>query len=198
MTVSGFLPVPSNRSDNTFSRTRAFEQEHSVGMQYWKVDSDYVPAMGMEIVAGRNFDPARPTDSSCILINEAAVKLWGFTDPINQKVYTLNAPPTGEVKPEHFIELTIVGVVKDFHYSSLRDNIGALCMQLGKSRGLAAVRLKGAQEVAEAVPHGIRAAPAVATGNLDAEDAQGDRRDDPAPGLDGVAPTAGGLSSVHE
>lgn len=145
MTVSGFLPVPSNRSDNTFSRTRAFEQEHSVGMQYWKVDSDYVPAMGMEIVAGRNFDPARPTDSSCILINEAAVKLWGFTDPINQKVYTLNAPPTGEVKPEHFIELTIVGVVKDFHYSSLRDNIGALCMQLGKSRGLAAVRLKGAQ-----------------------------------------------------
>ena len=117
-------------------------------MQNWSVDSEYIPTLGMEIVAGRNFDPTRPADSSCIVINETAARLWGFPDPIDQKVYTLDRPPTGEMKPEYFKELTIIGVVKDFHYSSLRDNIGALCMQLDKSRGLAAFRFKGSDAAA--------------------------------------------------
>lgn len=148
VTVSGYLPVPSNRSDDTFSKSRSFDKDNAVSMQYWRVDSEYVPTMGMEIVAGRNFDPARPADSSCILINETAARLWGYPNPIDQKVYTLNAPPTANMKPEDFSELTVIGVVKDFHYSSLRDDIGALCLQLGKSRGLAAFRFKGSDAAA--------------------------------------------------
>ncbi len=143
-TVSGYLPIPSNRSDQTFSKTRGMDKDHSVNMQRWRVDNDYLATLGMEIVQGRSFDPARVTDSSAVILNETAAKLFGYADPIGQKIYTLDRNFQEAPRPEDFVELTVVGVVKDFHFSSLRDNIGALSFQLGKSRGLAAFRYKGA------------------------------------------------------
>ncbi|MBV6442826.1 MAG: ABC transporter permease [Haliscomenobacteraceae bacterium CHB4] len=142
-TVSGYLPVPSNRTDQTFSKNRSFDKDAAVSMQWWRVDSDYLRTMGMEIIQGRTFDPARVTDSTGIIINEAAARLFGFDDPVGQKVYSLNRHLQGTPRPEDFIELTVIGVVKDFHWASLRDNIGALCFQLGTSRGFASFRYKG-------------------------------------------------------
>ncbi|MCY7329214.1 MAG: ABC transporter permease, partial [Saprospiraceae bacterium] len=128
-TVSSFLPVSSNRSDQTFSSKRAFEKESSVGMQHWRVDHDYLQTLGMEMAGGRNFDPTRPTDSSAVILNETAAKLFGFTEPFGQKIYVPVEQISGPPKPEDFIELTVIGVVQDFHWASLRDNIGPLCFQ---------------------------------------------------------------------
>jgi putative ABC transport system permease protein len=144
-TVSGFLPVPSSRNDQTFSKTQAIDKDNSVSMQRWRVDNDYTATLGLEIVQGRNFDPARVTDSTGIIINETAARQMGFADPIGQKMYVPNRNFEGTPKPEDFSELTIIGVVKDFHWSSLRDNIGALCLQLGRSTGLISFRYKGAE-----------------------------------------------------
>jgi len=143
-TVSGFLPVPSNRSDQIFSKNRSFDKDNAVSMQRWRVNSDYLRTLGMKIAQGRDFDPARLTDSTGIIINQTAAKLMGFADPIGQKMYVPDRNFQGTPKPEDFVELTIIGVVEDFHWSSLRNNIGALCMQLGSSKGLAAFRYKGA------------------------------------------------------
>lgn len=143
-TVSGYLPVPSNRSDYGFSKVRALDKDHTVSMQRWFVDDDYMGTLGMELVNGRNFDPARVTDSMAVIINETAARLWGFEDPVGQKIYTPSRNFQGAPRPEDFEELTIVGVVKDFHWASMRDNIGALCFQMGNSRGLASFRYKGA------------------------------------------------------
>ncbi|HRI60781.1 MAG TPA: ABC transporter permease [Saprospiraceae bacterium] len=142
-TVSGYLPIPSNRSDNGFSKVRALDKDNTVSMQRWEVDNDYLATLGMEIVQGRSFDPARITDSTAVIVNETAARLWGFDDPIGQKIYAPAHDIQSAPRPEDFQEFTIIGVVKDFHWSSLRDNIGALCFQLGKSRGLAAFRYKG-------------------------------------------------------
>jgi putative ABC transport system permease protein len=144
-TVSGFLPVPSNRNDQGFSKTRSFDKDNTVSMQRWRVNSDYLRTLGMKIAQGRDFDPARVTDSMGIIVNQTAAKLMGFADPIGQKMYVPDGDFQGAPKPEDFTELTIIGVVEDFHWSSLRDNIGPLCMQLGRSRGLAAFRYKGAE-----------------------------------------------------
>ncbi len=144
-TVSGFLPVPSNRSDQTFSTKRAFEKETSVGMQHWRVDNDYLGTLGIEMAQGRNFDPTRPTDSSAVILNETAAKLFGFTEAAGQKIYVLGKQLSGPPQPEDFLELTVIGVVRDFHWASLRDNIGPLCFQLGKSQGLAIFRYQGAE-----------------------------------------------------
>jgi len=142
-TVSSFLPVASSRSDQTFSKGPTIGKEDVVSMQRWRVDSDYLATLGMEIVQGRDFDPARVTDSMGIILNETAARQFGFDDPIGQKIYVPDRNFQGAPKPEDFVELTIIGVVRDFHWSSLRDNIGALCFQLDKSRGLAAFRYKG-------------------------------------------------------
>jgi putative ABC transport system permease protein len=142
-TVSGFLPIPSNRSDQGYMKKRSIEVGEVVQMQRWRVDSDYFRTLGIELSQGRFFDPARTTDSAGVIINEAAAKLFGFDDPIGKKIYSLDATPQGTPKPEDYEEMEIVGVVKDFHWASLRDNIGALCFRLGRSRGLASFRYKG-------------------------------------------------------
>ncbi len=148
VSVSGFLPVFSNRSNYIFSKMRSMNKDASVSMQRWMVDSDYLATFGMEIAAGRNFDPTRISDSTGILINQSAAKLLGFADPIGQKVFTPKPGLQGAAGAADFEEYTILGVVEDFHFESLHANVGALCMQLGSSDNAIAVRYKGKETAA--------------------------------------------------
>ena len=143
-TVSGYLPTPSSRSNSTYTSTKELRQDNAVNMGEWRVDHDYLKTLGMEMVAGRFFDKARPADSSAIVLNETAAKLFGYDEPIGKKVYTLDGNPEGKPNLEDFIEYTIIGVVKDFHWASLRENIGALGLYLGRSQGLISFRYNAA------------------------------------------------------
>jgi putative ABC transport system permease protein len=143
-TVSGYLPVPSSRNDQLFSKNRSMDKDNMVNMQRWQVDDDYVRTLGMEIVRGRYFDPARVADSLAVILNETAVGLFGFDDPIGKKIYAFSPDQQELPRPEDFNEFEIIGVVKDFHWASLRDNIGALSLHLGHSTGLASFRYQGA------------------------------------------------------
>ena len=146
-TISGYLPVPSNRSDNTYSKIREFRDDQSVNMQSWEVDKQYLQTLGLELKTGRFLDPeAHPSDSTGIVLNERAAELFGYAqDPIGQKVYGVAGRIDGQPKPEDFIEYTVIGVVKNFHFSSLRDNIGALSLRLGNSTGSMAIRYKASE-----------------------------------------------------
>ncbi|AEV99665.1 cell division protein FtsX [Niastella koreensis] len=87
-----------------------------------RVDDHYVPTLGMQIVKGRNFDLAQfPTDSTAIILNEAAVVTLGVKDPLNLILYNHD---------EYYNLLTyhVVGVVKDFNYNSMHDRIHPLLM----------------------------------------------------------------------
>lgn len=145
--ISGYLPVPSNRSDNTYSKIREFREDQSVNMQNWQVDQDYLKTLGMELKTGRFLDPEKyPSDSTAMVLNERAAELFGYADqPIGKKVYGVRGRIEGQPKPDDFIEYTVVGVVKNFHFSSLRDNIGALSFELGDSRGAMAVRFRATE-----------------------------------------------------
>ncbi len=80
------------------------------------IDQTYVPTLGMEIIAGRNFSRDF-NDSLNILVNETAMQLLGYDDPIGRKV--INPSP----QPNQPAEFTIVGVVKDYHQQSLHTDI---------------------------------------------------------------------------
>ncbi|MGD8427218.1 MAG: ABC transporter permease [Balneolaceae bacterium] len=141
VTVTSYLPVPSARSDTPFYTGAKMTNDNSVSMQYWAVDYDYISTMKMEMAEGRNFRRDMPTDSSAIIINQKAAGLFGFKNPIGKEIRTLNG-----LNPEDgYTAYHIIGVVKDFNYESLRKNVGALCMHLGRSRGLVAVRFDAAQ-----------------------------------------------------
>jgi putative ABC transport system permease protein len=124
----GYLPVSdSSRSDTTFSTETVMTETNGFNMQFWKVDYNYIPTMGMEMIDGRNFSRSFGSDSLGMFLNEAAVKSTGFENPIGKKVYTSFGPN------EPAIPYTIIGVVKNFNYESLRQNVGPLSFVLGNN-----------------------------------------------------------------
>ncbi|HSU27802.1 MAG TPA: ABC transporter permease [Chitinophagaceae bacterium] len=137
-TISPYLPVTnSSRSDNTFSKEAVLDSKSGLDMQNWTVDYDYIPTMGMQMKNGRNFSPDYGGDSAAVIINEEAEKFFEFKDPIGQTIYTMN--PNPQIGPS---PLKIIGVVKNFHFESLKKNIGPLCFQLSKSPGLASFKIR--------------------------------------------------------
>jgi putative ABC transport system permease protein len=135
-TISGFLPVPSSRTDNPFFPEGEIDNKKAVSMQNWSVDYDYIKTLGMEISKGRNFSKDFGTDSSAVILNETAARLFGYQDPIGKKISKLL-----DVKSTATQNYTVIGVVKNFHFSSLRENIGALCLTLGRSTENVSFRL---------------------------------------------------------
>ncbi|TAF93802.1 MAG: ABC transporter permease [Runella slithyformis] len=128
--LSQYLPVAnSSRSDNTLSKDAVMTQTNGLNMQSWKIDYDYISTLGMEIAKGRNFSKAFGSDSSAVIINETTAKMLGYDDPVGKNLYNHNGNPDGTSEA-----LTIVGVVKNFHFESLRENIRPLCFRLQKSR----------------------------------------------------------------
>lgn len=135
---SDYLPVSnSSRNDQTFSKEAVIDSKSGLNMQYWKVDDQYIPTMGMNIVKGRNFSSQHLTDSNAVIINETTAKILGYEDPIGKPIYTIDDISTGRM-----IAFSIIGVVQNFNFESLKESIGPLCMQLGKSTGLASFKVK--------------------------------------------------------
>ncbi len=147
-TVSGYLPVSSNRSDTNFWPEGQNAGDHSVSMQIWTADYGYIETMGMEIVAGRNFSESLGADSSGIILNERAAKMFGFDDPLGKRINTWTYTSGVGIDRNRTIPYTVVGVVKDFHFASLKENIGALGLRLGRSRGLISFRFKANETAA--------------------------------------------------
>jgi len=135
---AGFLPVSgSSRSDTTFSTETVMTQTNGFNMQYWRVDYDYLDNMKMEMIDGRNFSRSFGSDSTAIILNETAAKLSGFKDPIGKNIYTTD-------RDNNPIAYKIIGVVKNFNYESLRQNVGALSFRLGNNSWASAYRFQTA------------------------------------------------------
>ena len=92
----------------------------------FQIDYDYVPTLGLQIVRGRNFARNFSTDSTGVLINETAVNDlgWAHTDPIGKIIVR-----SGRT------EYHVVGVVRDFHYISVKEKIAPLMLLLGRNQG---------------------------------------------------------------
>ncbi len=104
-----------------------------------QVSFDFAQTLGVELVDGRFFSREYGEDSTAILINEAAVKSLGLTDPVGK--YILQ--PQG---PQQFQRLKIIGVMKDFNIASMHIPIEPVCFTvLGNFGGdqFATVRLSG-------------------------------------------------------
>jgi putative ABC transport system permease protein len=137
---AGYLPVDnSSRSDSPFSKEATIDAKNGFNMQIWNVDEAYIPNLGMEIVEGRNFSKEFGTDSSGIIVNETALKFLDLEDPIGKTIYSTLGNPNGNQA------YTIIGVVKNFHFSSLRHEIGPLAMRLGSNDWAMAFKIDAAE-----------------------------------------------------
>jgi len=137
-TISGNLPTSTGGfNQNAWFQNATLDPKQGVILTEFTVDRFYIPTLGMELSAGRNFSPDFPSDSAGIILNEAAVSLLGLKKTINGTLYR----PDGRQdslwgRPYH-----IIGVVKDFNYSSMHDKVGPALMRLDENWGSIAVRI---------------------------------------------------------
>ena len=138
VTLSNFYPTPSWRSDSSFFQEGTKSQENAIQMQTWDVDMDYLKTLEMDVVAGRDFNKQYASDSTAIIINEATLPILNVTaqEALGMRI-------SEEIDMENPTYYTIIGVVKDFHFKSLRENIGALGLHIENNAENMAVRLSG-------------------------------------------------------
>jgi putative ABC transport system permease protein len=135
-TMSGFLPVNYNRSNDAFFTSASLDQSSAMSMQNWAVDENYIPTLDLKIVQGRNFSPQFPTDSTALIINEAAAKFLATKDILDKKLYEIKDIKTKELHVYH-----IIGVIKNFHFNTLREVVTPLALILAKNNGNISVRI---------------------------------------------------------
>jgi putative ABC transport system permease protein len=135
-TLTGFLPTSDSRNDNAFFQSTDLDPKKAISLQNWPVDEQYIPVLGMQMAAGRNFSIQFPSDSQGVVINEAAARMLGYADPLNKNLYSLEDLQTKRTKAFH-----IIGVVKDFNYNSLREVVTPMGLFLQENRGDLALRI---------------------------------------------------------
>ncbi len=94
-------------------------RDNTVMMRSVTVDENFISMFDMEIISGRKFSAEHETDANnAILINETALKLLDWENPIGKTIqdYSTNEFTETDTK-------TVIGVVKDFHFNSLHKKI---------------------------------------------------------------------------
>jgi putative ABC transport system permease protein len=137
ITMTGYLPTSNWRSDSPLFPDAVPDQKKALSAQIWNVDENYIPTLSMQILQGRNFSTQFPTDSSGIILNEAAVNLLGFKDPINKPLYYMN----GFSGKKDLVPYHIIGVLKNFNFNSLREQVTPLALLLKNQPGGIAMRI---------------------------------------------------------
>jgi putative ABC transport system permease protein len=93
------------------------------------IDDDFATTVGFEFVKGHGYSK-ETNDSLSIILNETAVKTMGLgEDPIGQKLSHVIRTQQGN----QTVVFTIIGVIKDFNFQSLRDKITPLTIQSNES-----------------------------------------------------------------
>ncbi|QHT69981.1 ABC transporter permease [Rhodocytophaga rosea] len=93
------------------------QQQVHISLNFFRTDQAFLPTMGIELVEGRNFSRAFATDTTAIILNETAVKQLGLAPPyVGQQIRWDDTQDQTQA-------LTIVGIVKDFHFTSFHQTI---------------------------------------------------------------------------
>ncbi len=92
------------------------------------VDYDFADTYQLEMKDGRFLSREYPSDTAACIVNETFVKMLGLKDPVGKVIQQ----PANDIN--HWINLTIIGVVKDFHYQSLHNPIQPLILKYKPER----------------------------------------------------------------
>lgn len=107
------------------------EEGNRTYFEILNVGYDFLETMDIEMVAGRTYEPGRDVGGrSKIIFNEAAIRAMGLKDPIGKTV---------DIQQE---KSEVIGVVKDFHFQTMYEDIAPLYIQLGRELEYTLIRLR--------------------------------------------------------
>ncbi|MGD8536202.1 MAG: ABC transporter permease [Candidatus Aminicenantes bacterium] len=117
VTASSNVPTYGYTFSNSLWRWEGQNPDEETLMRAVFIDIDYFKTFGMEIAEGRSFSKEFPTDATeAIMVNEEAVKAMGMESPIGKRL---------SIQDENF---KIIGVVKNYHFRSLQQEIDPLIL----------------------------------------------------------------------
>lgn len=140
VSVSGYLPAGPSYSNNFFVYPDSRPAEVVKTLRY-DVDYQYIPAMEMQLASGRNFSRSFGTDSTGVIINQNAAKVFGWGASALGHTIT-RRENDGKETTYH-----VIGVVKDFHFRSLHELISPLVMVLGQGAGTMILKVKPGSDI---------------------------------------------------
>jgi putative ABC transport system permease protein len=100
------------------------------------VDESFLPTMNMSILAGRNF-ALEFNDSLSMIINEEMMRLLKWDEAVGRKISLQSGP-----NPTDQTAYTVVGVVKDFHFATIRHKLEPLFMLYNRNNSSMAIKIK--------------------------------------------------------
>ena len=115
--------VPGELISTSVFIPEGYSEDQTQMINHFYADENYLSTLGVEIAAGRNFSNKFATDTSdAIIINQTAASKFGWDDPIGKTIQV----PDLENGKLIWIPKTVIGVVKDFHVTSLHKKIEPL------------------------------------------------------------------------
>lgn len=143
VTASQSIPGISRSGMNI--RLPEWPLEEAIPLKENRVQDDYVKTMGFELIEGSDFSDRLASDSATFILNEAAARLLNLEDPIGKEIIVWLHK--GRIK----------GIIKDFHYTSLHEQIEPLVFSHYSNRfHNISIRIKAGR-----IPEGLKYAQSV-------------------------------------
>ncbi|MDH5382945.1 MAG: ABC transporter permease, partial [Cyclobacteriaceae bacterium] len=124
--------VPPNINNNTVFRPEGTEQDQL--MYLYLADENHLATLGYTMSDGRFFSKENPADSMALLLNEAAMKQIEWKEIEGKRIRTFFYTETGDY-------FNVIGVIKDFNYESLKENVRPLAFAYSDRGNYISVRL---------------------------------------------------------
>lgn len=137
MHVSFATAVPGHNNNNNGYLLQGRPEDAFTMNTTW-ADYEFLDTWGIRLSSGRYFDPDLLTDREACLINDRAVSIIGTEDPLSERFLGNN------MSDEEMTLMPIIGTVSDFHFESLRQDIGPYLIQFrhdGIQWGYISIRL---------------------------------------------------------
>jgi putative ABC transport system permease protein len=117
VTASSVVPGRGSRNGSGGVRLASQSESKSNSCDVAYVDEDFIETFDLIVNGGRNFSQSFKDEEKSVLLNEAALRMIGYTEP--EKV-------TGEQILVYGDTLSVVGVIKDYHHQSLKNKVEPL------------------------------------------------------------------------
>ena len=142
--VAGSLQLPSSIGMYNNVTWEGAKEGEKIELIHNTVDYDFLDTYGITLLKGRNFSPEFPSDvrssdpqySGAVILNEEAVRRFGWSDPLGKKVI--------QTYGDQRRNFTVIGVINDFHFQSLRQAIEPMNLFLSaENNGYVSIKLQG-------------------------------------------------------
>ncbi|MEM9324933.1 MAG: FtsX-like permease family protein, partial [Bacteroidota bacterium] len=148
--LTNFSPVGNYNNTDLYFKNADVSSDESLVINEAAVGYDFFETLEMEFLEGRGFDKDMASDSSAVVINETAMRQFGYENAVNDKIYALEGSPEEPAVTGY----RIIGVVKDFHFQSMKHEIKPILFQLrswANGAGLFKVKTKNLDETLNAL-----------------------------------------------